>query len=341
MDWFERITGFKEADYATTRGRLILEGGGLRSVATGRSRLVGDLELVSLTELRRRAGSTVDRTGQLSFRNICGDARAFHRDPALAGALFQVASQFNLLEMVGPQVSPEQGVTRYEYDLTQGPACAIAAGAATIYRNYLAPVGGGFGQTAARQFNGLADVGQALSLATGRPIEALWTMRNGYALCTPHGLAEIDGYLREASETERDAIRGALRIGLHRDVEVTDVDGPNAQIVSQALCSALPVSYAAVQPEASARFASLVLEAAYEATFLAAALNMSRNSGSPILLLTRLGGGVFGNDAGWIDRTIRTMTARFADVSLDVRLVSRRQSEVPSDMINLERQRLC
>ena len=66
-----------------------------------------------------------------------------HRAPENAGTLFQVASQFNLLEMVSPTVTPEDGVTRYQHDRTQGPACAISAGAATIYRNYFAPVGGG------------------------------------------------------------------------------------------------------------------------------------------------------------------------------------------------------
>jgi hypothetical protein len=36
-----------------------------------------------------------------------------HADPELEGALFQVASQFNLLEMTGPSVTPEDRVTRY------------------------------------------------------------------------------------------------------------------------------------------------------------------------------------------------------------------------------------
>ncbi len=61
-----------------------------------------------------------------------------HGRPEYSGALFQVASQFNLLKMIGPSVTPEDGVTRYESDRTQGPACAIAAGAATIYGNYFA-----------------------------------------------------------------------------------------------------------------------------------------------------------------------------------------------------------
>ena len=64
---------------------------------------------------------------------MTGDVRALHGAPEHANALFQVASQFNLLEMVGPEVTPEDGVTRYQGDKTQGPACAIAAGAATIY----------------------------------------------------------------------------------------------------------------------------------------------------------------------------------------------------------------
>ena len=62
-----------------------------------------------------------------------------------------MASQFNLLEMTGPSVTPEHRVTRYSGAHTQGPACAIAAGAATIYSNYFAPVDGEIGQTRERQ----------------------------------------------------------------------------------------------------------------------------------------------------------------------------------------------
>jgi hypothetical protein len=93
---------------------------------------------------------------------VRGDVRHMHQTPENAGALFQVASQFNLLEMVSPTVTPEDGVTRYQHDRTPRPAphpsrlarfahsrlrttarCTIAAGAATIYRNYFASVGGG------------------------------------------------------------------------------------------------------------------------------------------------------------------------------------------------------
>jgi hypothetical protein len=104
-----------------------------------------------------------------------------HQSPENGGALFQVASQFNLLEMVSPSVTPEDGVTIYQNDRTQGPACAIAAGAATIYRNYFAPVAGHDGQTANRQFDGLTELGAALSEDLNQPVEALWKMQNGYS----------------------------------------------------------------------------------------------------------------------------------------------------------------
>jgi hypothetical protein len=42
--------------------------------------------------------------------------------------------------------SPEQGIDIHEHDHTQGPACAIAAGAGTIYRNYFARVNGPNGE---------------------------------------------------------------------------------------------------------------------------------------------------------------------------------------------------
>ncbi|MBY4594626.1 hypothetical protein K3217_03625 [bacterium BD-1] len=104
--------------------------------------------------------------------------------PEYEGALFQVASQFNALEMISPTVTPEEGVTRYACDRTQGPACAMAAGAATTYRNYFVPVGDQIGQTALRQLDGLADIGAELSRALGRPVSDLWSMQNGYALAS-------------------------------------------------------------------------------------------------------------------------------------------------------------
>ncbi|MFO1079322.1 MAG: hypothetical protein U1E23_01660 [Reyranellaceae bacterium] len=154
-------------------------------------------------------------------------------------------------------------------------------------------------------------------------------MQNGYALCTADGLAAIGRHLAQCSESERDALRGLLRIGLHRDVEVTDGAAAGAgapaplpgPLASQAFCSALPVAYTRLPARAWAPFATLVLEAAYEATLWASVL-AARDGDSNVVLLTRVGGGAFGNDDAWIDRAMRRALDLVRDVDLDVRLVS-------------------
>jgi hypothetical protein len=246
-----------------------------------------------------------------------------HQSPKNAGALFQVASQFNLLEMVSPNITPEDGVTRYQHDHTQGPACAIAAGAATIYRNYFAPLGRSHGQTRKRQFDGLAHLGHALSGALKQPVKALWKMQNGYALCTRAGLDAIGVYLRGLEPKQLDTLRGMLCIGIHRDVEVTDAEGEPRPFVSQAFCSALPVAYTTVPRPYWEPFALLVLEAAYEATMCAAVVNTQRGA-SNVVLLTFLGGGAFGNDDWWIHAAMRRALKMMLGFDLDVKLVSYR-----------------
>jgi hypothetical protein len=95
-------------------------------------------------------------------------------------------------------------------------------------------------------------------------------------------------------------------------------------IVSQAFCSALPVAYSRVPPAHWKPFASLILEAAYEATMLAAVLNKQRGA-SNVVLLTLLGGGAFGNADDWILGAIRRALSMMSGFALDVRLVSYRE----------------
>jgi hypothetical protein len=216
-------------------------------------------------------------------------------------------------------VTPEQGVTRYQHDRTQGPACAIAAGAATIYRDYFVPVNGGQGQNTERQLDGLADLGGALAPALNQPINALWEMKNGYALCTRAGLNSIADHLSSLQSDQLDILRGKLCVGIHRDVEVTE--GDRRPLVSQVFCSALPVAYTRVPPVLWEAFASLVLEAAYEATMSVAVLNAKRGV-SNVVLLTQLGGGAFGNHDDWIQAATRRSLEKMRKFDLDVKLVS-------------------
>jgi len=317
MDWFSSLTGFAESDYEATRAQLAVRGDRLHSLANGRSYAIGRLVTPALAELRAHAEAAGPSVrGRLNVRVIRADVRHLHGSADHAGALFQVASQFNLLEMTGPSVTPEMGVTRYAHDRTQGPACAMAAGAATLYRNYFAPAGGVAGQTSSRQIDCLDDVARLLGNEAGR----LWNMRNGYALCTDAGLQDIGDRLRRASPDERDAIRAALRIGVHEDVEITD-GAQTGHLVTQAFCSALPVAYSRAAPGQWEPFARLVLEAAYEATLLAGAVNAAR-TGNREVFLTMLGGGAFGNDLQWIVDAMARAFRRAEGLALDVHIVS-------------------
>jgi hypothetical protein len=321
LDWFEKLTGFPETDYESTRAKLVVEGRRLRSFVNGVTYSIGELEVVSLQALRDRTESVGRSPRRLKVSVIIGDVRRMHQLRENAGALFQVASQFNLLEMVGPSVTPEEGVTRYKDDHTQGPACAIAAGAATIYRNYFAPVGGSHGQSAKCQIDTLAKLGEALSGALNMPVSALWKMQNGYALCTRTGLDAITGYLGTLDAAQTDILGGKLCIGVHHDVEATEATGEHRPLVSQVFCSALPVAYSPVASLHWEKFACLVLQAAYEATMWAAVLN-ARRGASNIVFLTFLGGGAFGNADAWIYSGIRRALRIVANFDLDVRLVS-------------------
>jgi hypothetical protein len=142
-------------------------------------------------------------------------------------------------------------------------------------------------------------------------------------LCTREGLDAIGAHVKVLPEDELDALRGKLRVGLHRDVEVTDVDRPTRPIVSQCFCSALPVSYSRVPSSHWEAFATLILEAAYEATLLASVL-IAQHGGSNVVFLTRLGGGAFGNADAWIDSAMRRALQAMANHGLDVRIVSYR-----------------
>jgi hypothetical protein len=315
MTWFEALTGFAESTPEQVRQKLRVDGETLTSLVNGRVMACGRLETPSLAELRQRVRTKGPDGGTLSVREVVADVQALHADASNAGALFQVASQFNLLEMVSPRVTPEQGVGIYEGDHTQGPACAVAAGAGTIYRNYFAPVDGQVGQSATHQIDCLADIGHALGNADGDR----WQVQNGYAIASQAGLVAIAERLRAADDAERDALRARLRIGIQWQTQVT-LPGCEHR-VSQAYCSALPVAYSQHASELWEPFARLVLEAAYEATLCAAVLN-AWQAGNNRVYLTLLGGGAFGNQPAWIADGLQRALQHHRDQSIDVAIVS-------------------
>jgi len=315
-DWFEKLFGFVESGYDETRRGFSVNGEALLSVATGRQWSIGRLETPRVQDLRERVHRLSNPPkGRLRVMALEGNIRDLHAQPEAEGALVQVASQFNLLEMTDPDVCPEDGITRYAHDRTQGPACALAAAPATVYRNYFAPVNGSAGQTRDRQIDCLADVAAVIPGGKG------FRMANGYADANADALGRMAEAIRSADDCQLDDWRGLLRIGLHHDVEVVEPGPATGQRLSQAFCSALPVSYSSHRDAGAwAPIASLVLEAAYEATLLAAVENAARR-GRERVYLTQLGGGAFGNDLEWIGRAIRRGLGLVTEYKLDAILV--------------------
>src|SRR5690606_30131010 len=108
--WFRELTGFNEKSPQQVREKISVNGETLTSRLNGATYTCGTLETPSLAELRQRVRASGHEVGKISLREVeKTGAKALHRDEANAGALFQVASQFNLLEMTSPDRTPEEG----------------------------------------------------------------------------------------------------------------------------------------------------------------------------------------------------------------------------------------
>lgn len=309
--WFEQLTGFKEESPKNVRNNIKISGYEFVSLVNSQKFSFGKLEIPTLAELKKQNEKIKDYNARIQVKEIVADVQELHCQVENSNALFQATSQFNLLEMVNPTVTPEQGIDRYEFDYTQGPACAISCGAGTIYRNYFAEVNGQIGQTANNQIDCLDLIVKELE----NDKLNLWKMQNGYALVNQNGLLAINRKIAQLSEAGREK----LKTGIKWNTEVTKSDTKHK--VSQIYCSALPVAYSQIEYFYWEYFARVILEATYEATLYAGVLNMENNNSNKIFL-TLVGGGAFGNEEYWILESLQKSIRKFKNVPLDIRIVS-------------------
>lgn len=313
--WFEELTGFKEESPEYVRDNLVIEGGSFISKVNGKRFTFGSLEIATLNQLKAQSPALENYSSAIRVSEIVADVQELHCQVDNTKALFQAASQFNLLEMLSPQISPEQGIDRYEHDYTQGPACAIACGAGTIYRNYFVNIDGQIGQTAEVQIDCLDLIGQEL----GNDGSNLWTMQNGYAMLSHNGLLNINNQIAQMNHEARESLKGKLKTGIQWNTEVTK--STTRHQVSQIYCSALPVAYTYIDPIYWESFSRVILEATYESTLYAALINQKRH-GSNLAYLTLVGGGAFGNKEDWIFESLQRAIRKFKNTPLDIKIVS-------------------
>jgi hypothetical protein len=316
--WFKKLTGFEEISSENVQNNISIDGQNLISKINNKSFQFGELEIVSLEQLREQFVPHKN-TQKIKVSEIVADVQELHCKLNNKNALFQAASQFNLLEMVEPNVSPEKGIDIYENDFTQGPACAIACGAGTIFRNYFVPLEGTIGQTMSNQVDCLEAIGKELN---NEKFE-LWKMTNGYALVNQKGLLNINKQISNLTNDEREALIGKLKVGIQWNTEVTFND--KKQLVSQIYCSALPVAYSHIDAIYWELFARIILEATYEATLYAAMVNIQKTNSNKVFL-TLVGGGAFGNDIVWILESLMKVLEKFKNAPLDIKIVSYRSS---------------
>lgn len=134
--WFKDLFGFEES-YPNLKDHIDFPSPNiLRSKANNRTFPLGAFSTPSLHQLRQ---IVLLKDSTFSYEHIVVDSiRELHSSKP--GAVFQAASQFNCLEFPHYDVTPETGITDYITDHTQGPACAVACAAGTLYRNFFAPV---------------------------------------------------------------------------------------------------------------------------------------------------------------------------------------------------------
>lgn len=340
QSWYQELFGCSEGSYSSVQQKIrvteLPTGHALLEGPNGVSYRAGAFQTPSLQQLETAAanlGGMAELRGKLQVRNVTADVMDLLIAEENRHATFQVASQFNCLEFVGPSVRPEDGVTRYDCDRTQGPACSVACGPATVYRNYFAEVSGSRGQTSQRQIENLRD----LLLQLGGPREFLDVV-GGYTLASNDELKALNGKLAALDAAAHEALKKKLRVGVHEDVQVTCAQWgqlqlrDKEQLVTQVFAAACSVSYSGNGQRLWAPLARLILAASYEATLYAALANALRKKGkhaSQRLFLTCLGGGVFGNDITWIADAMREAFAKFQDVALEVVIVTFRGRTEP------------
>ncbi|MGI9526108.1 MAG: hypothetical protein ACR2MS_03240 [Weeksellaceae bacterium] len=313
--WFEKLTGFTEKSPNYVRENLIVDGKDFISKVNNERFSFGELEVSTLAELKNKSPKLNNYTGKIKVKEIVADVGELHCNPENSNALFQAASQFNLLEMISPSITPEQGIDKYESDYTQGPVCAINCGAGTIYRNYFVNMGNLLGQTAENQIDCLDLMGLALENEELN----LWEMKNGYALISQEGLLTINKKLAKLNHAERESLKDKLKVGIQWNTEVTK--STTRHKVSQIYCSALPVAYCQTESSYWESFARVILEATYEATLYTALINLEKHK-SNLVYLTLVGGGAFGNEENWILESMQQAIRKFKSTPLDIKIVS-------------------
>lgn len=220
--------------------------------------------------------------------------------------MVQIASNFNCLEVASRRHSPDCGrlVEGYAMDATQGPAASFGVPAASLLRAHYvfydeSKPASTWGQTQSHQ------------------VELLDNVREYFGTCV-NGKLTLSGDETILNDRISTSVSKHIKVGLHCDAEVIlrrtagsrlEVLQEPFQTVDQLLCASVnwydPGN--CHSKEQLIAMTRATLRTCYEGAYLAAILRKRK-----LLLLTLVGGGVFGNPEDMILRSIADAHNRWA-----------------------------
>ena len=328
------LIGFDDSklEYNVTKNKLTFDKeNNIIYAPNGNKFSTGNLEIISLEELRTKISNHSHNNGNIVFTHSKPtNVQELIIDSQNKNSTFQVASQFNLLEMPHYSYTPERGVGGYWYDHTQGPGCCIRTLGATLFRNYFVQMDNGQeGQTHNNQINCISNLLDAIN-SDG---DITWDFINGYISMDSKNMIKINKKLSLLTDSDREDLKGLLKVGIHTNVQTNDKKSPLEHNINLVLCSAMPISYMGLSQDESSLFCQLILEATYEATIISSIIN--RKNINEKLYLTKVGGGAFGNSHNWISHAIILSIQKYQNYDLDVQLVHFGNITDPYNMIKI------
>jgi len=308
-DWFSRIVGCREIEWRQQTNKLISQhsdGSLFITNCTNQKKKfnAGRFSVLRLEDLRREVETSSPSKPALcpleiitcldgsSTRNV--DVAHLQAMPENRNAVFQVASNFNGVEAISESIPPDRSsfTENYIYDHTQGPAASISAGPGAITRVHAAfydpnKPQSDWDQTSSRQVNFLEDLNEHFPITNG------YVVLNGEEPTFPN--VGSDTYAKLFDQVKIGYHHNTQVTTGHREGEYLEAIKDPEQLVDQVFCAAMNVG----QGESGIRNSTgpgsvqkmrFILDSGYAATYLSAIKHKRKH-----LVLTLIGGGVFGN----------------------------------------------
>lgn len=322
---------------------------------------VGDFSCLPLPALKKKTQKleAYNNSTKLTYEYIYGDiSDIIHRITENDIVVVQAASQFNLLEMRAPEITPADGITNYIQDNTQGPRVALSSPAGTLFRNYA--VWNGTSQINT-QINTLIAVMEELGLELSgngdgsAPAErGQYSYVNGYLYINPFSIQtainlstfqkKMDDNLRVGIQWNTPSVHNhniklcqvySSGLPLGKYLRLIDrgcmIDGIDGVIDNMSINKFIDVMKKKYYPFIK-HFAVALLASTFKCTLQAGVIHALRHGKqSCTVYLTAVGGGVFDNPHEWIQEGLLIALKDFKNFPLKVKMVYRELTQGYND----------